>query len=273
MVFTRRSFVASVGSGLTVGGLFSELGGGGLGRLLPPIDSVGVAIAVGDDRRFRGRSNTVTLESVADPFTEQTGGKEKSGGDVLHITADDAGPTSDIGLSILDVRDRGLTVADIEEFSYEWAATEDDVVGVGTDHERVGSPDDVWFFLEPDAKQSRGRGRLSFTDTTPVFRTQYGDGGDPEAFTEHDQWHTRDVTAEFDARGWKQLSVDNREFDRLDSNIRETYGDATVLGVGISRGDPFWGPSTLDSYYRNLTLAGEAYTLPTTFNVGRNGPP
>jgi hypothetical protein len=253
-----------------MGKLFSGVGEVSLANLVPPVDGVGVAIDVGDDQGFKGRSNTVTLETVEDPFADQNGNNEHD--DVLHITSGDEDPTKDIAMSLLDVRDRDLTVADIDDFTYEWAATERDVVGVGTDHEKVGSPDDVWFFLNAGAG-TQGNSRSFFRNATPVFRTLYGNEDDkPGEFMEYSQWNTRDITEEFDAHGWKEFSAEQREFTRLDENILETYGETRVLGVGISRGDPFYGPSVLDSYYRNLSLAGEEYTFPTKFDMGRNDP-
>jgi hypothetical protein len=199
--------------------------------------------------------------------------------------AAEADPTFDIALSLIDVSDRELLLSDIADydgdqpgFVYDWSATEADVVGVGTDHEGVGSPDDVWFFLDSNpgsVDASTGEPWAQFADATAVFRTMYADRNeDPGGFAEgweYEAWNTRDVTAEFDASGWKALDLDGRRFVRLEEGLVDAYGDASVIGVGISRGDPYYGPSVLDSYYRDLSLAGEDYELPTTIEFG-NGP-
>lgn len=71
--------------------------------------------------------------------------------------------------------------------------------------------------------------------------------------------------------GWKELSTAARNFVHLEDNILETYGDTRVVGVGISRGDPYWRPSTLDTYYRNLYANGERYRPPATLQLGGPG--
>lgn len=233
---------------------------------------------------------------------DQGNGTDRGRGneDVLHVTSlgsdtpgnapetdeeAEANPTFDIALSLIDVSDRELLVSDIADydgeqpgFVYDWSATEADVVGVGTDHEGVGSPDDVWFFLDSDPDSvggPTGESWPQFADATAVFRTMYADRNDDAGgFAEdwgYEEWNTRDVTAEFDAPGWKALDLDGRRFVRLDEGFVDAYGDASVIGVGISRGDPYYGPSVLDSYYRDLSLAGERYELPTTVDLG-NGP-
>jgi hypothetical protein len=292
------------------------------------LDGLGAAIGVGTDQSLNGFSDTVTLETVRDPFRE-SGNQEQSGdnrGRVLHITSlstedgpgegrgsdesdnaenannddgDDDGdetegeaePTYDIGISLVNISERGLTIQDIADydggeadsgqgtpdagFAYDWAATERDVVGVNTDHQGLGSPDDVWFFLDdsPEAEETDVSDRSGpfFTNAKPVFRTSYADRDDAASQDttewEYEEWNTRTVTEEFEAHGWKELSLQERNFVRVEDNILETYGDTQVVGVGISRGDPFWGPSVLDTYYRNLHVNGERYRFPDSIQL------
>ncbi|WP_323676121.1 hypothetical protein [Halorubellus sp. PRR65] len=221
------------------------------------------------------------------------GNQGPPGNDVLHVTSalrrgtSEPMKTFDIGLSLLDVSDRELTVGDIAGyggdgpgFAYDWGATESDVVGVDTDHEGVGSPDDVWMFLDTDPENERSSSNgpwPQFRDSQAVFRTMYADRNDATGgFAENwdvGQWNTRDVTAEFESSDWKKLNLEERRFDRIDEEDGVTiYEDALVVGVGISRGDPYYGPSTLDSYYRDLTLAGTTYEFPATLERGRGRP-
>lgn len=318
MSFTRRSVLVGTAGVFSTGTLTSRLSTQALAR--SPVDpgGVGVAIGVGDDQTLDGLSDTVTIERVPDPFRgdgNQGNGQGGGGGQVLRITSrpqergrgngnqgndeSDEEPehTFDIGISLINVEDRDLTVADIAHYerddggggqdapdagmAYDWAATEADVVGLDTEHEGVGSPDDVWFFLD-DSSETDGdavddRSGPFFTNAKPVFRTSYADRDEAASQDTRDwayeEWNTRTVTDEFEAHGWKELSTAARNFVHLEDNIVESYGDTRVVGVGISRGDPYWGPSTLDTYYRNLYVNGERYRLPATLQLGPPGRP
>lgn len=244
-------------------------------------NEIALAASFDEDQQFRGLSTVVRVESVADPADDEGGAD-----DVLSITSlpaededsDDAASAVvfDYGVSVVDLQDRGLTVDDLAAyegeddesdggFAYDWWSTDEDVVGVDTDHEQSGvGPDEAWLVLEdPDAEtagdgRDSGLGRLVSGQLTPVFRTMYADEGTGE-------WHTRTVSDELEENespSWRELSVDDRAFVDLDDGLVDTYGDARVVGVGVGRGDPFWGPSVLDTYYRNLRVAGEAYAFP-----------
>ena len=243
-------------------------------------DGTSLAVDIGENQQFQGLSTAIRVESVADP-----GGDGQDDEEVLHITSlpddgnesgdSDSGAVFDYGVSVVDLQDRELTVEDLATyegddgsdggFVYDWWVTDEDVVGVDTDHEQSGvGPDEAWLVLEnPDTKKSgngrgSGLGRLMSGQVLPVFRTMYADEGTGA-------WHTRTVSDEFEeSEGpvWRALSVDDRAFVDLDSSLVEAYGDSRVVGVGVGRGDPFWGPSVLDTYYRNLQVAGETYAFP-----------
>lgn len=297
MVFTRRSILATTAGIATFGTVLTDLQGTKAANFLPPANHVGVAIDVGDDQSFNGLSNTVTIEKVEDPFGSGSGsdtpgngkGSSKNGRGtdaegVVHITSQnsraESEPTFDIGMSLIDVSDEDLMMSELATdggFEYEWARGEADTVGVRTDHEQPGSPDNVWLFLEPDEdKPAKKRAAPFYADAKPVFRTLYADSdAQSNGYTDGfgaKEWNTRMVSAELGASsGWKELSLDGRTFSRVGESVVDAYGDREIRGVGISRGDPFWGPSHLDSYYRNLTLAGQKYVLPTKFNFGKDG--
>lgn len=318
MGLMRRDVLIGAGGVVTTGSLFSKLGKTARAQVTSRIDGIGVTIGF-DGQTITGLSDTVTIETLEDPFQPDQPGKSpaeasnnsesspandsgrgnssqsegNNRGDVLHVTsvADDSsaesGVTFDIAMSIINVSKRELTVSDIADYdgdrpglAYDWAATETDVMGVDTNHEGVGSPDDVWFFLDETAEDDATRTDQSgpfFTDSTPVFRTMYADqtGESDDTATagwEYNQWNTRTVTDEFEADGWKELSLEQQSFAHLDDNLLETYGDASVVGVGISRGDPYYGPSVLDSYYRNLHLNGEQYSFPASLELGASRP-
>lgn len=315
MDLTRRSVLLGAGGLLPLG--FTRSGRNALTSLAPDVEAVGVAVGVGDDRSFDGFSDDVTIETMPDPFRERGGG-DGDGNRVLHVTSlddgpgrgngdgkgnggnddesgDDGGggesePTFDIALSLVNVSDRDLTVGDLASFesdaadvpdaglSYEWAAGEADVVGVDTDHVGLGSPDDVWLFLDDEAATTGSptdRSGPFFENAKAVFRTMYADRAEigPSADWSYESWTERPVTEEFEAGGWKELSLDGRSFSRLEDDLLSTYGDVPVVGVGISRGDPFYGPSVLDAYYRNLHVNGERYDLPATIGLGPGNRP
>jgi len=309
MDLTRRSVLVGAGAATTLGKLFTSLENTPLTTVAAATDSVGVSIGVSDIQQFDGLSTTVAIDDVRNPFA---GGDDGDQGqqprNAIHITSrpqsagrgnNDDNPdkgnggngssdgeesvTFDIALSLLDVSDRDLTIGDLDDyqgkqpgFAYDWAAVEADVVGVDTDHEGFGAPDDVWFFLEKSSRnddQEPTGGFTQLADSQAVFRTLYADRNDDSGALnedwEYEAWNTRDVTAEFDASGWKELNLDQRRFERLEDDLVSTYPDAKIAGVGISRGDPYYGPSILHSYYSNLTLAGEQYEFPSTVDLRR----
>lgn len=193
-------------------------------------------VAVSESREITGRSEAISIEETADP----PGG----GGRAIHVVST-GGPTLDYGFSLVAVRRQGLTVADIESFTYEWLVTADNTIGP----DRAGEgPDEVWLILGGSAVRGRRE----------VFRTL----NTPEGT---ETWHTRAVHDELsglERSPWKELSEEERDFVEVGPDLVDAYGDADVLGVGIGRGDPVMGPSTLDAYYRDLELNGEAYALP-----------
>jgi|AntRauTorckE6833_2_1112554.scaffolds.fasta_scaffold04763_3 hypothetical protein len=223
----------------------------------------------GDEGQGNGRDDVLRITSIPDDSRSMEGATR---GDRL---------TFDIALSLIDVSHLELTVSDVESegFTYEWAAGERDRVGVDTGHEGIGSPDEVWFFVDTSANGTEVTDRSGpfFVDAKPVFRTLYADeNAVANGFTDgtaRGEWHTRNVMNEMSVTsGWKALSLEKRKFEHVGASILDEYGDATVVGVGISRGDPFYGPSVLDACYRNFEFAGEEYSLPAHLDFG-NGPP
>ncbi|QLH81335.1 hypothetical protein [Halosimplex pelagicum] len=255
--------------------------------------------------------------------TDQTGDNQDDNGDQNGTNTGDA-VTFDYGISVVNVRDRDLTVRDIYEyesddddgddgadedreeestesetddngeegpeqvedgFVYDWLVTDEDVTGVGTDHEMESvGPDEAWLLLKTDQTEGTATATEAESDDTEtstgtpepdpsvvdgftlVFRTMYAE-------REPGTWHTRTVTDEFravDDQPWKRFSQDTYEFVPIGFDLLEVYGDATVHAVGVGRGDPFYGPSKLDTYYADLRLNGERYELPVTY-AGESG--
>ena len=294
MVFTRRSVLGGIGVALAGSTAFgSEIGAAldGITRAAVTGDGIGLAFAFDDDASFKGLSDSVRLQHVSS--VESRG--QADDGDVLHISSlppgnpDPEGSpspfvTSDYGLSLVNVASRGLTMADLAAtdggegaaasggISYDWYVTEQDVVGVDTDHEQVGvGPDEVWFVLQngdgatPEMSGNDALSAVVEGKATAVFGTKYADAGAGE-------WHTRAVHEELrgdDAVTWRKLSVSDRSFTDVEGPLLESVGDATILAVGVGRGDPYWGPSVLDTFYRNLQVEDESYTLPATNLAGR----
>ncbi|WP_436926745.1 hypothetical protein [Halosimplex amylolyticum] len=290
----------------------------------------------------RGRGPT---KAGTDETTDRAWGTDDSETDSA-TDRSEAGVTFDYGISVVNVRNRGLTVSDLFEYrasdekgtgvsgttgttttdhpegtdtetesveagiAYDWYVTDDDVTGVGTDHEKRGvGPDEAWLLLKPTGSEeettvAEGETTTSTTDTDDEDTPTTGAGGDGtvgergEASTGTakpdpsvvdgltpvfrtmyadkgtNEWHTRKVTDEFrDIEGppWKRFSKKNRKFVRIGFDLLDAYGDATVHAVGVGRGDPLYGPSKLDTYYSDLYVNGERYELPTTYGRGDRG--
>jgi len=261
------------------GGGNGDGGGKGDGRSSEEGEDYGIDDDGGDRRGNVSRNRVLHVTSLDDGPGRGNGGRKDDEND------DDVEPTFDIALSLVDVSEQELTVSDLADFEsdaedvpdsglyYEWAATEADVVGADTDRQGLGSPDDVWLFLDDESAATGSRSDRSgsfFENATAVFRTLYADRNDvgPSANWSYEEWVERPVTEEFEADGWKTLSLEGRSLDRLEDDLLSTYGDVPVVGVGVSRGDPFYGPSVLDAYYRNLHVNGERYRLPATIDLG-----
>ncbi len=288
--------------------------------------------------RGQGRGNredgVVRITSLPKAEDTDDGGDEdeqEETSDDSREQNDDEAVTFDYGISVVNVRNRNLTVRDIYEyepdgdegrsenedrgddeedngdeadgtesddeadedteqvdsgFVYDWLVTDEDVTGVGTDHEMESvGPDEAWLLLQTGETEETETATDTPTDDpndgtetgtpepepsvvdgfTLVFRTMYAD-------REPGAWHTRTVTDEFrgiDDQPWKRFSQETYEFVPVGFDLLEAYGDATVHAVGVGRGDPFYGPSKLDTYYRDLFLNGERYDLPVTYATDR----
>ncbi|ACV46228.1 MULTISPECIES: hypothetical protein [Halomicrobium] len=297
MNIDRRLLLKGVGAtllGSTALSSASAEGESEMDVLLSQTNGVHAAADFTEDSRILGLSDAVSVESAPDPTRPGQG--QSPDREVLHITSlpaesgrggegqgrgsggqgnggneDDDGDdhvTFDYGFSMLGLTNRELTVRDLATygggagFSYEWLVTEENVSAVGTDQETVGvGPDEAWLILRQPTATDRETalvddalaGRL-----TAIIREFEQDRAT-------DQWHTRDVGAELDddaEPAWQELSVASRQFEDLGTTPLSAYGDAEVLTVGVGRGDPYDGPSVLDAYYRNLQVAGEAYSFP-----------
>lgn len=287
MVHTRRTVLGSIGAaavGYGVVGSVMGTGnqggqGGGAGGAAP---GLALPIEVGPGGDFGGLSDVVTIDRVASVQGQGVG--QAQGGDIVRITTVRQGSTqstNDYGLSIAEVEDEDLTLAELVPpegttggVTYEWQVTEEDVVGVGTDHEQSGvGPDEVWFVLQngdgpmPSMEEDEVMAALATGRVRAVFGTMYADEGTGE-------WHTRNVGGELRDEGettWRELSVPQGGFTELDEPILDAFGDTAVIGVGVGRGDPFYGPSVLDTYYRNLRVNDQAYELPTIPGPGQGG--
>lgn len=305
---TRRTLLKGIG-GVAVAGVAIQAfqastvptTGQVLGRILEEnvFEGAGAAAAVDitDDLSLDGFSNDVSIRAVSDPANpgQGRGGRD----DVVHITSipekrgdgDDGRDSSqqerltyDYGISLANVESQRLTVDELASsdggFSYDWRVTNDDIVGVSNDHQQRGvGPDEAWLVLqEPvddederqsDSKRHESGLRARGLEDVPrfIFRTMYEDAGTG-------QWNTRTVSDELDESNgqWREADVGGQRFSDLSQSPLDKYGDYVVRAVGIGRGDPFWGPSVLDTFYSNLEVGGQTYPLPVTADASQRRP-
>lgn len=174
----------------------------------------------------------------------------RNGTKAIQITSNGI-ETPDYGVSLVNVQPRDLTLGELasSDTSYEYAAGEQNDSAV---------PDEVWLVLKSRQSGHTGRHYVCRTEVDaspsgwtarPVDQEITGDfSGAPSPGSGHE---------------WKEFHVNDRSLTKIGDDLTAIYGiDATVQGIGVGRGTPTTEPSTLNTYYANLVVAGEGMTLP-----------